>query len=217
MTDTSTHRRRRVRLPSPARFPRWSWLAAGALVGGLIGTGYGLVKDPVYTATSYVVAVPVDRSDPAPAQGMAQAYGRAATQLAVLQEAQAQAGVPVRTLQENVRTAASPEAPVVAVSAISSRPGLAVAMVGGVVRALTRHADGIQDDTGVKLVQFAPPALPADPTSASPAVTGAVGASAGGLLGGLALLVRPRRPKGSVTEPASVPAPAMAADLHEPH
>ncbi|MFF5344395.1 lipopolysaccharide biosynthesis protein [Streptomyces althioticus] len=217
MTDTSTHRKQRVRLPRPSRLPRWSWLAAGALVGGLIGTGYGLIKGPVYTATSYVVAVPVDRSDPAPVLGMAQAYGRAATQLAVLQEAQAQAGVPVRTLQENVRTAASPEAPVVAISATSSRPGLAVAMVGGVVRALTRHADEIKDDTGVGLVQFAPAARPTDPTSPSPAVTGAIGASAGGMLGGLTLLVRPRRPVDSVTDPVSVPPPAVAADLHGPH
>lgn len=210
MTDSSTHRRRPVRLVRPGNLPGWSWLAAGALVGGLLGVGYGVIRDPVYTATSYVVAVPVKKSDPAPALGLAQVYGRAATQLAVLQDAQEQAGVPVRTLQKNVRTATSPDAPVVTVSATSSRPGTAVAMAGGVIRALTRHADATKDSTGVKLVQFAPAVRPTDPTSAPPPVTGAVGASAGGLLGGLALLVRPRRPTEETTDLPSVPAPAVA-------
>jgi hypothetical protein len=46
-------------------------------------------------------------------------------------------------------------------------------------------------------------------------VTGPVGASAGGLLGGLVLLVRPRRTAGDNTaRTASVPGPATAADMH---
>ena len=61
--------------------PPWSLLAAGVVAGGLLGGAYGVLTPADYTATSYVIAVPTDRSDTATAQGFAQAYGRVATQL----------------------------------------------------------------------------------------------------------------------------------------
>ncbi|MFI8187404.1 lipopolysaccharide biosynthesis protein [Streptomyces sp. NPDC085946] len=204
--------------PAPARpksLPPWSLLAAGVLAGGLLGGTYGMVRPPVYTATSYVVAVPTERSDPATALGFAQAYGRVATQLAVLGDAQAGAGVPVRTLKESVRTATSPDAPMVAVTATSTRPGLAAAMADAVSRALTRHAGAAEDTTRVELRQFARATRPTEPSSASPEVTGLVGAGAGGLLGGLALLVRPRRDAREPGRP-TVPGPAAADAYGQP-
>ncbi|AZM77646.1 lipopolysaccharide biosynthesis protein [Streptomyces sp. KPB2] len=193
--------------------PPWSPLAAGVLAGGLIGAGYGLLATPQYTATSYVVAVAADESDPASALGFAQAYGRVATQLAVLGDAQMWAHVPVATLERSVRTATSPDAPMVSVTATSADPEEAADMANAVARALTRHADAAADDTRVELRQFARATEPTEPSSPSAAVTGLVGASAGGLLGGLALLVRPRR---TGREPgrtaAAVPGPASAAD-----
>ncbi|MER6343113.1 lipopolysaccharide biosynthesis protein [Streptomyces sp. NPDC001595] len=218
------------RAPAPARgagplsrvrtLPPWSLLAAGVLAGGALGGAYGLLQTPVYTATSYVVAVPTERSDPAAALGFAQAYGRVATQLAVLGDAQEEAGVPVDTLRESVRTATSPDAPMIAITATSARPGLAVGMADAVARALTRHASGSAASTHVELARFARATEPTEPSSPSPALTGLVGASAGGLLGGLALLVRPRpAPTGTgrpapapAAAPASVPSPALAAD-----
>ncbi|WP_060884656.1 hypothetical protein [Streptomyces caniscabiei] len=193
--------------------PPWSLLVAGALLGGLAGGAYGVVKAPVYTATSYVVAVPGEGSDPQSALGFAQAYGRVATQVAVLGDAQVWAGVPIETLRRNVRTATSPDAPMVAVSATSARPDLAVDMANAVSRALTRHANDSEPSTRVELQEFARATRPTEPSSASSTVTGLVGTAAGGLLGGLALLVRPRRtPR---TPPAaSVPGPALAADTH---
>ncbi|MFF4058363.1 lipopolysaccharide biosynthesis protein [Streptomyces sp. NPDC001668] len=207
------------RRPSPAltrvrALPAWSLLAAGVLAGGLLGGTYGLVRTPTYTATSYVVAVPTDRSDSATALGFAQAYGRVATQLAVLGDAQVWAGVPVRTLESSVQTATSPDAPMVAITATSSRPDLAADMANAVSRALTRHANDSRADTHVELRQFARATRPGGPSSASPAVTGLVGASAGGLLGGLVLLVRPRRATDEPARPPSVPSPATAADVH---
>ncbi|MEV0171942.1 lipopolysaccharide biosynthesis protein [Streptomyces sp. NPDC050803] len=194
--------------------PPWSLLAAGVLAGGVLGGAYGVVKTPTYTATSYVVAVPTEKSDPASALGFAQAYGRVATQLAVLGDAQVWAGVPVKTLKESVQTATSPDAPMVAVTATSTRADLAADMANAVSRALTRHANDGADSTNVKLQQFARATKPTDPSSAGPVVTGLVGASAGGLLGGLVLLVRPRRTAEAPGRPASVPGPAVAADAH---
>lgn len=214
MTDTPT-RQRRLSLARLKGLPLWSVLAAGTLTGGLLGGSYGLLTPSTYTATSYVIAVPNDKSTPDAALGFAQAYGRVATQLAVLGDAQVWAGVPVRTLQRSVRTATSPDAPMVAVSATSTRPGLAVDMANAVTRALTRHADDSRSNTRVRLVQFSRAVEPSEPTSASPAVTGLVGASAGGLLCGLALLARPRRSgQDDDRAPApSVPGPAAAADV----
>ncbi|MBZ9637949.1 lipopolysaccharide biosynthesis protein [Streptomyces sp. PSKA30] len=213
MTTTPIHQRRS--LARLRKLPSWSVLAAGTLLGGLLGVTYGLVTPPKYTATSYVIAVPTDKAGPESALGFAQAYGRAATQLAVLGDAQVWARVPVRTLQHSVRTATSPDAPMVAVSATSSRPGLAVDMANAVSRALTRHADDTSSNTQVRLVQFSRAMKPTEPTSTSPAVTALVGASAGGLLCGLALLARPRqtRQDDDPLPAASVPGPAAAADV----
>ncbi|MFI5687150.1 lipopolysaccharide biosynthesis protein [Streptomyces sp. NPDC051636] len=195
----------------------WALLVTCALVGGLLGGAYAVYRHPRYTATSYVVAVPTEQSDPASALGFAQAYGRAATQLAVLGDAQVSARVPVRTLQRSVRTATSPDAPMVAVSATSRRPGAAARMANAVARALTRQANGTKSSTHVELVQLSRAVRPTEPSSASPKVTALVGASAGGLLGGLVLLVRPRRTRTrdeDTVRPAPVPVPAPAADAH---
>ncbi|MCF2130721.1 lipopolysaccharide biosynthesis protein [Strepomyces sp. STD 3.1] len=194
--------------------PPWSPLAAGVLAGGLLGAGYGLLTTPQYTATGYVVAVPTDKSDPATALGFAQAYGRVATQLAVLGDAQMWADVPVARLKESVRTATSPDAPMVSVTATSADPEEAADMANAVARALTRHAAASVDDTHVELRQFARATKPTEASSASAAVTGLVGASAGGLLGGLALLARPRRaPADGAGATAAVPGPASAAGV----
>ncbi|GGZ78584.1 lipopolysaccharide biosynthesis protein [Streptomyces echinoruber] len=213
MTDTPSRLPRR--LARLAALPSWTLLAAGAVTGGLLGGAYGALKTPTYTATGYVIAVPEDKSDPAAASGFAQAYGRVATQLAVLGDAQVWAGVPLRTLEAGVRTATSPDAPMVAVSATSSRPDLAVDMANAVTRSLVRHAADSKKDTHVTLVPFSRAVKPTEPSSAPASVTGLVGASAGGLLGGLGLLVRPRRSAPQeAARSAAVPGPAHAADVH---
>ncbi|MFJ5263780.1 lipopolysaccharide biosynthesis protein [Streptomyces sp. NPDC088387] len=214
MTDHSTRPRPATELLARTRaLPPWSLLAAGVLAGGLIGGGYGVLSTPTYAATSYVVAVPTEKSDPASALGFAQAYGRVATQLAVLGDAQVWAGVPVRTLRDSVTTATSPDAPMVAITATSERPDTAADMANAVARALTGHASDSENATHVELQQFARAVKPTEPSSATTTMTGLVGASAGGLLGGLALLVRPRRATEDTGRPA-VPGPAVAADAN---
>ncbi|MFG2953263.1 lipopolysaccharide biosynthesis protein [Streptomyces sp. NPDC048291] len=200
--------------PFPRAIPPWSLLAAGVLAGGLLGGAYGVLTPPSYTATAYVIAVTADKSDTASAQGFAQAYGRVATQLAVLGDAQMWAGVPLKTLQSSVQTETSPDAPMVAVSATSPHALQATDMANAVARSLIQHADDTKSDTNVELLQFSRAPKPTTPTSTSSKVTALVGASAGGLLGGLVLLVRPRRRVEEAAFQASVPGPAVAADVH---
>ncbi|MEV5318036.1 lipopolysaccharide biosynthesis protein [Streptomyces sp. NPDC052687] len=207
--------RRRPALRRLSALPPWSLLVAGTLAGGLAGGTYGALTPPTYSATAYVIAVPTATSDQQTALGFAQAYGRVATQPAVLGDAQVRAGVPVRMLRESVRSATSPDAPMVAVTATSERAGLAADMANAVARSLTRHADDAKGATHVALLPFSRAVKPTEPSSASPALTGLVGASAGGLLGGLALLIRPRRAAAEGARPATVPAPAPAADAQE--
>ncbi|GHI07618.1 lipopolysaccharide biosynthesis protein [Streptomyces cellostaticus] len=218
-TDTSpqTARRRLLALVRAVRLPARWLLPAGVLLGAAAGGVYGTVQTPQYTATSYVMAVPVNQQfDSQTALGFAQAYGRVATQLAVLGDAQVWAGVPVGTLRTSVRSATSPDAPMVSISATSPRPAQAADIANAVARSLTEHAGHAARDTGIRLVNFSHALKPAQPSSASRKLTTLVGASMGGLLGGLALLVRPRRSTDDAdTARASVPAPAHAGDVQE--
>lgn len=218
-TDTSPQPARgRLRARVRATVLRARWLLpAGVLLGAAAGGAYGTVRTPQYTATSYVMAVPVRQPfESQTALGFAQAYGRVATQLAVLGDAQVWAGVPVRTLRKSVRSATSPDAPMVSISATSPRPAQAADIANAVARSLTEHADHATRDTGIRLVSFSHALKPAQPSSPPRSLTTLVGAAAGGLLGGLALLVRPRRSTDQdETTRAPVPAPAHAGDVQE--
>ncbi|MFD9860291.1 YveK family protein [Streptomyces alboflavus] len=212
--DTSPLPRLRTRrtllapLAPLTRLPRWTVLPVCAALGALAGGTYGLLQTPEYTATSYVVAVPGAKADPATALGFAQAYGRVATQLAVLGDAPIAAGVSPTELQDRVKVATSPDAPMISVSASADRPGDAATLANAVSRALTTSAAHTKDSTRVKLLPFSRAVAPTAPSSLSAPVTALVGLCAGGLLGGLGLLVRPRAaartlPGGAVPGPAS--------------
>ncbi|MFF3494397.1 lipopolysaccharide biosynthesis protein [Streptomyces sp. NPDC002795] len=208
--DTDASRARFARIgPATGKLPRWWPLPAAIVVGALAGGVYGAVSTPQYTATSYVIAVPTKKSDPMSALGFAQAYSRVATQVAVLADAQDTAGVSVQALKSQVRAETSPDAPMVALSASAAEPARAKKMADAVARALTSSASHAKSDTHVKLLRFTKAAQPTEPSTPSTALTTLVGGCAGGLLGGLALLVRPRREPGA----ASVPAPAAAAGM----
>ncbi|WP_406069788.1 lipopolysaccharide biosynthesis protein [Streptomyces sp. NBC_01020] len=191
-----------------AALPRWWPLPLCALVGVVGGASYGALAAPDYAATSYVVAAPAKGSDPATALGFAQAYGRISTSASTLAAAQPAAGVPARTLGRHVRTETSPESPMIGITGSATRPGTAAHIANAVAGALTAGANGASDSTGVRLVLFSKAVPPSAAVSPSLPVGIAVGGCAGGLVGALALLVRPRRKQGSTG--TAVPAPAQA-------
>ncbi|MEE1942957.1 hypothetical protein V1L54_26715 [Streptomyces sp. TRM 70361] len=207
------------RFPRPARWgpapPAWWPLALGALLGLLGGAAYGTLATPRYTATSYVVVVPGERSDATAALGFAQAYGRVATEGTVLAAAGETARMPVRELRSAVRAATSPDAPMVEITGTASHPDRAAAVANAVADALTRTGNRAADGTGVRLSSFSSAFAPDEPTSPSPALAAAVGGCAGGLVGALALLAAPR-PRRTAAALPGVPAPAPGPDHRRP-
>ncbi|MFD3535065.1 lipopolysaccharide biosynthesis protein [Streptomyces sp. NPDC058664] len=212
---------RRSPLPKALRTPRRWWaLPASVLAGVALGGGYGALKAPEYAATSYVIVVPAGKSDPAAALGFAQAYGRVATDIAVTGDAQVWAGVSAQTLRSDVQAATSPDAPMISITARAAKPTRAVAMADGVARALVLNSSHVSGSTGVKVVQFSRATKPSAPVSPSAPLSALVGGCAGGLLAGLALLVRPGRTARAEArhsrQPAAVPGPAGAQHRPEP-
>ncbi len=97
----------------------------------------------------------------------------------------------------------------IAVTGMSDKPGKAADIANAVIEAVIVSSGHVSKDTGVKLIKFTHAMKPDQPVSPSVPLGTAVGAAAGGLLGGLVLLVRPRRTERAVSAP--VPAPAAAA------
>ncbi|MER6316785.1 lipopolysaccharide biosynthesis protein [Streptomyces sp. NPDC001581] len=217
--DHRSERKSRRRLPKP---PAWWPLPVCAVLGLAAGGAYGVLKTPEYTATSYVVAVPDETTEPATALGFAQAYARIATSSSTLGYAQPRAGITARQLRTQVRAETSPESPMIAITGTSTSPSEAADISNAVADALSLSSNQAAKNTGVQLLLFNQAVAPTEPASPSAAISGAVGMCAGGLLGGLWLLARPgraRRPEEHGDGPAAqaqAPARAVAAAPAEP-
>ncbi|MCX5199013.1 lipopolysaccharide biosynthesis protein [Streptomyces sp. NBC_00249] len=198
-SDHRSGRKRRL-LPPPAWWP----LPVCALLGLAAGGAYGVLKAPEYAATSYVVAVPDDTTEPATALGFAQAYGRIATSSSTLAYAQPRAGVTAKELRTQVRAETSPDSPMIAITGTSRSASEAADIANAVADALSLSSNQAAKNTGVQLLLFNQAVAPTDPASPSAPVSGAVGLCAGGLLGGLWLLARPGRRKEEGQEPSVV-------------
>ncbi|WP_234323423.1 YveK family protein [Streptomyces sp. NRRL F-2580] len=215
--DHRSERKSRRRLPKP---PAWWPLPVCAVLGLAAGGAYGVLKAPEYAATSYVVAVPDETTEPATALGFAQAYARIATSSSTLGYAQPRAGITARQLRTQVRAETSPESPMIAITGTSKSPSEAADIANAVADALSLSSNQAAKNTGVQLLLFNQAVAPTEPASPSAAISGAVGMCAGGLLGGLWLLARPGRARRS-EEPGDgpavqAPARAVAAALAEP-
>ncbi|MFG2993420.1 lipopolysaccharide biosynthesis protein [Streptomyces sp. NPDC048257] len=209
--DHRSERKPRRRRLSP---PLWWPLPACALLGLAAGGAYGVLKAPEYAATSYVVAVPDDTTEPATALGFAQAYARIATSSSTLAYAQPRAGIGARQLRTQVRAETSPESPMIAITGTSKSPAEAADIANAVADALSLSSNQAAKNTGVQLLLFNQAVAPSEPASPSAAISGAVGMCAGGLLGGLWLLARPgrsRRSGESAADSAAAESPAETA------
>ncbi|MFH9201075.1 lipopolysaccharide biosynthesis protein [Streptomyces anulatus] len=208
MTDSSEQQRhvvvRRLRT-ALARLPHWWPLPVSVLIGTASGLSYSALAADRYEATSYAMAVAEAETDPSAALGYAQSYGRLTTSDATLSYAQGAAGEPVRELRSHVRSETSPDSPMIAVTGTSEDRHKAADIANAVIEAVIVSSGHVSKDTGVKLIKFTHAMTPDQSVSPSVPLGGAVGAASGGLLGGLVLLVRPRRAGRPV--PAQVPGP----------
>jgi capsular polysaccharide biosynthesis protein len=194
------------------RAPHWVPLPLGIALGLACGLGYGLAATPQYTATAYVMVVPTRTGDPAAALGFAQAYGRIVTGSAVLAGAQRAADASAADLRGRVRSATSPDAPMISVTGTGTRGTGAAHVANAVADSLARTGNATSASTGVRLLVFARATAPTAPTSPSAPLSAAVGAAAGGLLGGFVLFVRPGRERGWEPEPEWEPGPRPGAE-----
>lgn len=191
-------------------------LPACALLGLAAGGVYGVLKAPEYAATSYVVAVPDDTTEPATALGFAQAYARIATSNSTLAYAQPRAGLGVEQLRAQVRAETSPESPMIAITGTSRSASGAADIANAVADALSLTSNQAAKNTGVQLLLFNQAVAPTDPASPSAPLSGAVGLCAGGLIGGLWMLARPgrgRRQDGAAAAGAAHPEPGYVTSL----
>ncbi|MDX6353622.1 MAG: hypothetical protein QOF98_525 [Streptomyces sp.] len=207
------------RRPRRHALPRWATLPLGLGIGLVGGLGYGLAATPQYAATGYVMVVPQNTAgDSATTLGFAQAYGRIVTGSAVLAGAQAATHKDVAELRGQVQAATSPDAPMISITGTGARGPAAAEVANAVADSLAATANRNAAATGVRLIVFSPAVAPTSPASPSVPLSAAVGASAGALLAGLVLLVRPRaqHPEAPISRSTPVPGPAARESDHEP-
>lgn len=184
------------------RVPFWWPVPLCLALGAGAGAVYSGTASPQYAAVSYVVVSPAGRgADPAASLGYAQAYGRIATDPMVVARAERRAGLRPGSIAGGVRASTSPEAPMVEITATSPGPSAAARNADAVAEALSDTARSSARRTGARLTVVSKAVAPPSPVSPSAGITVAVGACAGGLLGGLTLLVRRRPAADSAVQP----------------
>ena len=111
--------------------------------------------------------------------------------------------VSAEELQRAVRASSSPDAPVIEITGSASTARRSADLSNAVANGLISTANQRSADTRVRLVLLSPALPPSAPVSLRPDLDTAVGAAAGLVLGGLALLARPGRVRpGPATEVA---------------
>lgn len=192
------------RPPAGRRVPLWWPLPAGLVAGGVCGLLYAGLAEPQFTAKNYVVVSAGPQTEAASAIGYAQAYGKIATDPVVTAAAEADAGVAPGTLRSGAKAGTSPDAPMIEITYTAESPVAASDRADAIAQALIDTTERSAKKTGADLTLLARAETPTTPVSPSASVAGAVGACAGGLVGGLVLLAR-QQPRGAG---AAVPAPA---------
>jgi capsular polysaccharide biosynthesis protein len=172
---------------------------------------YAAVKSPTYTAKAYVVAVAAPAESGA-ALNFAQAYGRIATSGPVL--AKARTGLTDDTGLRDVTAATSPDAPVIEITATASSARHAAGLANAVAGALADYGSVRRTETNVGLSLLAGATTPERPSSPRPPLELAVGACAGLLVGGLAVLAGAGR-KAATDETATEEADAAEPVRYE--
>jgi capsular polysaccharide biosynthesis protein len=174
---------------------RWPIL----LVGIALGVGGGILASnlmpPSYSSSSYVLVVPVRNADGSNAINYAQAYARIATNQAVVAKALIDNGIAVEPgrIRQLVSVSASPDAPLIEITARDRQPERAARLANVVAQGLSSYSDARAQDTGYRVRQFTRALPPSRTSSPNRVLNTIVGVSIGLLLAGLLALNLPSR------------------------
>lgn len=193
---------------------RFGLLLLLTAIGGGAGAAYAAIKTPTYTAKAYVVTIGAG-AEPIVALNYAQAYGRIATTGPVLATAGQTLGAD-RTGLNRVTASTSPDAPVIEITATGPSPSRTATVANAVANSLITLGDTRKGETRVGLTMLAAATPPARPTSPKPPMELAVGAAAGLLIGGLAVLAGAGRRSDETTAPATTTAAEPVTMVAEP-
>lgn len=166
----------------------WWLLAATTLVGIGAGVLYAVLAPTTYTAQAYVLVAPESPGAATEPTGFAQAYGRVVDQPQIIGAAAAELGVPPGELAERVQGQSSPDSPILEVSASAHTAAQSARAANTVAERLVAFGNNRTEGTSVALSVFSTAAAPPEPAAPTPPLDIAVGAAAGLLLGGLAVL-----------------------------
>jgi capsular polysaccharide biosynthesis protein len=164
---------------------RYGLLVLLTVLGALAGAGYDVLKTPTYVATSYVVVTGAP-GDSQSAVNFAQAYGRIVTTEPVTKRAVGSLGSSDGLA--GVTASTSPDAPVIEITATGTSAQHTAAVANAVAQSLVSYGATRADSTRVSLSVLALAAVPTAPASPKPPLELAIGAAAGLLVGGLAML-----------------------------
>jgi capsular polysaccharide biosynthesis protein len=174
---------------------RWPIL----LVGIALGVGGGILASnlmpPSYSSSSYVLVVPVRNADGSNAINYAQAYARIATNQAVVAKALIDNGIAVEPgrIRQLVSASASPDAPLIEITARDRQPERAARLANVVAEGLSSYSGPRAQDTGYRVRQFTRALPPSRASSPNRVLNTIVGVSIGLLLAGLLALNLPTR------------------------
>lgn len=188
---------------SPAR---WWWLPLALFLGAAAGLSYSLVKEPVYSADAYLVVVAQDNNNLDKTVNFAQAFSRIVTQPGILDTGKSTFLASSDLLRKTVQASASPDAPLVRVSAIAPNGPVAAERANLVADALISYANTRSADTKMRLSSFAKAFAPTSASSPIPLINAGVGAAIAILIAALAYVTPPviRRKAPPASEPAPV-------------
>jgi uncharacterized protein involved in exopolysaccharide biosynthesis len=170
---------------------RFGVLVALTVVGAIAGGAYGLTKAPTYVAEAHVV-VTAQPGEFLAAVNFAQAYGRIVTAGPVADDAAKALGS--RADLDRVTASTSPDAPVIEIVAAGPDAARTATVANAVAKALVDFGTKRKDQTRVTVAVLAAAAVPTAPASPKPPMEAAIGAVAGLLIGGLAVLAGVGRP-----------------------
>jgi hypothetical protein len=181
---------------------RWR-LGAGLLAGLLLSTVVLLLTDTRFTATSYLVVVPVGQGAASDAANFGKVFARVASDLAVVEKAPHLESIGMTPLEARRASTvtASPDAPVLEVRAQGPTAFRSAEIANFVGQGIVIYADERAQDTGYLLRQFVRATPPPEPSAPRPLLLLAVGAALGVAVGVVAALSSRRRSSAEDLEP----------------